>query len=243
MTWLGLGVGVQLLADAVVGVRLLLLGRRTRKLPELCFGACSLLLGGLGLPLAIAGRTRLEGDPVLAAWLVGSGLAIQDAACAALYLGTWRVFRPGSRLAAAAVGLAGLALAASVPGQAWTAGYVHATGGGAWYWIGFAARAGAFLWSTAESLRYARLLGRRARLGLAEPVVVDRFRLWALCCGAVSGGFGLYLLSHLSGVNPATSAPVLALTSVIGVIAGAALWLAFAPPRAYLRRFARSPRL
>ncbi len=228
MALLGLGIVVQLVADAVIGVRLLLLARRTRQLPELAMGACCLLLGGVGLPLSLAVRAGLLGAAEDRGVWLATALAIQNLACLALYVATWRVFRADRTWARAVVAVAAVALAISVPGSG--------ADSGALYWLGWAGRGGAFAWSAFESVRYLGLLRRRHALGLVSPVVLDRFRLWSICCIAVVIGFAVFLVSRLQGLNPAETPAVLATTSLVGLVGGISLWLAFAPPAAYLRR-------
>jgi hypothetical protein len=46
----------------------------------------------------------------------------------------------------------------------------------------------------------------------------------------------VFALAKLAGVNPGESAAVLAVTSAVGLVSGASLWMAFLPPRAYLDR-------
>ncbi len=237
--WLGLGIVVQILADAVVGVRLLNLSRRTHELPEFCFGACALLIGAVGLPLSILARILLANEHALAEGLLGAALEMQNLACVALFCGTWRVFRPVSHWTGFAVVVASAALFAAVPGQAWTTGFAAETGGGAWFWLGFGLRGSAFAWATAESANYWMLLRRRQRIGLADPVLVDRFRLWSLSCGSVVCGFAVFIAAHLTGTSPGGSAPVLLAGSIIGIIAGVSIGLAFAPPARYLRYVAQ----
>lgn len=236
MKWLALGVLFQILVDAVVGVRLLRLATRTRRLPEACLGVSTLLLGVFGYPVAIAARRGLGGSPEADGALLALGLALQNVACLALWIATWRVFRPEERSAALLVVVAIALLVVSVPGQAWSLGFADARSAGVFYWLGFAGRALAFVWSAAEAFRFWRMLRRRESLGLADPVVTDRFRLWAIFCTAVAVGFGVFALAKLAGVNPGESAAVLAVTSAVGLVSGASLWMAFLPPRAYLDR-------
>jgi len=242
MTWLGLGILVQIVADAVVGVRLLALGRRTRQLPELAFGSACLLLGVVGLPLSIAGRNGAIHDPGLAGVFLATGFAFQDVASFLLFLGTWRIFREGRGWARGLVVLAGLAFIASWIGQALTVGYRGGIDSGFWYEVGFAARAGAFVWAGLESFLYHQLLRRRQKLGLADPVVADRLRLWFLCNAGIVLAFGVFLWARALGLHPAATPWVLATTSLVGIGSGMALWLAFSPPPAYLRWLrARAP--
>jgi len=239
MTWLGLGILVQILADAVVGVRLLMLARRTRKLPEAAFGGTCLLLGVLGLPISIAARNGLAATPEQAGWLLAVGLGFQNLASLLLYVGTWRVFRRETGWAGALVATAALALTASLVGHGLTVGFRGGVDHGLWYEVGFATRAAAFLWTAGESFGYSRTLRRRLTLGLADPVVAERFRLWFWCNSGIALGFFAFLVARLLGENPAATPWVLATTSVVGIASGTALWLAFAPPAAYLRRVRR----
>jgi len=225
---LGLGILAMVLADAVVGVRLLSLARRTRQLPELALGSALLLLGVAGYPLSIAARRGLGGEEWAGPLLV-TALAAQNLACLCIHVTNWRVYRPASLPARCAVGAAALAFAASLllPSDC---------DAGAWYYVGYAARLTAFVWAAAEAFAYHARLRRRLRLGLADPVVVDRFRLWAIATSTTCVGFLVFLYGRLGPTSVAESAPVLIATSLVGILAGTTIWLAFLPPEAYLRR-------
>ena len=86
-----------------------------------------------------------------------------------------------------------------------------ATRRGPWYELGFWARAGAFAWPAFESGRYAAAMRRRLAIGLGDPVLADRFRLWAISSCAVSCAFIIFYMGRLFAENVATSLPVLAL--------------------------------
>lgn len=228
---LGLGIVVMIAADAIVGTRLLLLARRTRQVPELAFGLSFLLLGVVGYPLSIAARRAADPGGMLAA-----ALTAQNLACLAMYVATWRSFRAGDPWARGAVVTAACAFALSLLGDSLATGRWDFRDGGPAYYLGFVARAAAFVWAALEASRYHAMLRRRLALGLADPVLVDRFRLWALASASISLGFAVFLLGRLFTANVAESPPVLAASSVVGIAAGAAVLLAFAPPAAYLRR-------
>jgi drug/metabolite transporter (DMT)-like permease len=238
---LGLGVLLLIAADAVVGVRLVLLARRTRQVPELALGAALLLMGAIGYPLSIAARKGLGAEAGLAHASLGAALAFQNAGCAAMAVATVWTFRRATPWARRAAGLFALAFAASWTFQAASGDFRNASGGTLPYWIGFSLRALAFAWSAAESWAYYGVQRRRLRLGLADAEVVDRFRLWALSATGVTGGFAIFLAALLTGTDVAASAWVLASTSAVGCVSGVTLWLAFLPPRWYLRRFQRQP--
>jgi hypothetical protein len=101
----------------------------------------------------------------------------------------------------------------------------------------------ALAWAAAESLRHAALLKRRVALGLADPVVVNRVRLW---------GVAMLISTLMCAAGTATQwagVPILntegggAALAGLGLVSGSALYLAFFPPPAYrrfvARRFAR----
>lgn len=231
---LGAGIGIMIVADAVVGTQLLRLFLRTRRLPELLLGSAFLLLGAVGYPLSIAAR-RLAAESASAEALLGAALSVQNLACAAVWLFTWLCFRRASRVAGLWAGVGIAALGAHVlaellglDARGWDGGWA--------YGIGFAGRAGAFAWATLESALCYRRLRRQRALGIADPVVVDRMLLWTLANAAPSVAFAVFLGGRLASVDVATAPIVLAPTSVLGVIAGVCIWLAFVPPRAYLAR-------
>ncbi len=94
-------------------------------------------------------------------------------------------------------------------------------------------------WAGVESIRYFGLLRKRLALGLADPIVADRFRLWGLAILSADAitvfGIGFNLMGQTI-----TSSPIGAvLVGGFGLATGACLWLAFIPPQAYLERIAR----
>lgn len=242
MELLGIGILVMIGVDAFVGVRLLALARQTRKLPELALGGSFLLLGGVGYPLSILARRWTEQGQPGGEALLGVALLAQNLACLGVYLFTWRTFRPDRSWAAALVTAAGCCLALSL--LAPLLGLPRAQGwdGGPGYLLGFGPRFGAFVWSAWESGRCAAMLRRQRRVGLADPVVVDRVWLWAVTSTSVAVAFAIFLVARLAGLDVAASPWVLLPTSVAGLVAGVSTWLAFVPPRRYLSRIlARAP--
>lgn len=230
---LGIGVLVMIAADAVVGARLMLLARRTRRLPELAIGSSLFLLGAIGYPLTILARNGV-GGPEGSALLLGAGFAFENVGAAAMALATWRTFRRDSAWArwlflVFAALLAGTWLAQAARGEFAVANGI--------YWLAFAGRALPFAWSAAESWHYYGRLRRRLAIGLAEPVVTDRFRLWAINTSAVTAAFAVFGIAVWMQVPVSTSPNVLASSSIAGLVASVSMWLAFLPPDWYLRRF------
>jgi hypothetical protein len=229
------GLGVFGVVSLVVALRLLLLASRTRQLPEFLIGL-SLLTGGvLGRAPIAAGASADSLSETLRVGLYMGGRFMLVICCVAIGLLAWRVFQ---RDQAWARGLFLLLLAVLA---IHSAAHVFVTPPGMPLnadlagWIGTVAKTGAFAWASWEALRYCRMLGRRASLGLADPVVANRIALWGVAAGLI--GF-LFLLNPVAktfaGVAP-ESPGLLILQSLVGLVVAVCIALAFFPPRAYLR--------
>ncbi len=218
-----------------VGVRLLLLARRTRQLPELCMGIGVLGIGPVGFGLMVLAQELRAGSPALYAPIVAAGMAAVAAGVIAKLIFNWRVYHPTrSRVAA----LVALAAAVHVAAFGYTAvvGFETFNRLDSSYLLRTALQIGALLWGSVESLRYGRLMGRRVRLGLADPAVANRFTLWGI--GAFAAGFGTLVGTgaQLWYGQPEAQVPwVLASSSAHGLVAAIAIALAFMPPPAYVR--------
>jgi len=99
---------------------------------------------------------------------------------------THRVFRPRSRRARRAVRLAATISAVAFVVMAAVERFeVHVIPNPTYFAV-VAARVAAMVWMTVESLLYFGQLRRRQRLGLADPLLVNRFLLWGIWAGSVS---------------------------------------------------------
>ncbi len=234
---LGIGILAQIVMCAVLGARLLWLARRTREVPELAFGISFLCMGALGYPLSIAARSGAAGDGT-EGWLLAAALGAQNVAAIAIAVGTWRTFHPWRTWIGAAIAVAAVGFAASIVGPTLMPGAGGGVDRGAWYYLGFALRFGAHVWSWAVAARYAAAMQRRLVLGLADPVVADRMSKWAWTSGLICVGFAVFLAGRLSGVNVGESVPVLVATSIVSLASVGTMWLAFFPPKDYLERVA-----
>ena len=157
----------------------------------------------------------------------------------ALSLFTWQVFGAESRWRQALV--AGVAATALICSGL----FIHAS------WLRFTANASetlsgqlgmtphyvlTFGWMSLESLCYYARMRRRQALGLADPVVANRFLVW----GAGEGVATLVVLALLV-VTIAQGRMLVADPFVSGCVTLAGLvnafvwWLTFTPPAAYLR--------
>jgi hypothetical protein len=229
-------------ASLVVGGRLMWLARRTRGFPELVLGLALFLMGGVSYllnTLAVQGTGLPHG---LRIGLVVTQLVLNTFGMTGIALFTWRAFRPDDGRARAATAIVLLGYVAALVAQGLAPGFeamLHPDQPGPWRVNQILATATP-LWSGAEALRYHALLRRRLALGLAEPAVVDRFRLWGLAMWLASAITAIALVLWARGIPLiGTLAGALAI-GPLGLTVAGLLWLAFFPPRAYLRFVERS---
>lgn len=175
-------------AAALLGapaLRLIWAALRTGRRPELWAGLF-FVGAGIGVPLRVLGAARVATDPELAGLLNAIGHLFFAVGAASLFAFTRMVFRPGSTAASWLCG-AGVGLVAVSTFAVFATGSVSAEQSG-WMLFTNLSRVAALGWAFFESVRYYRMLRRRRGLGLegTDPVVTDRFRLWALWTGALA---------------------------------------------------------
>lgn len=219
-----------------VGGRLLWLGSRTRRLPELMIGGAFIWAGGLpGLLLVLVEDGSGSGPAAHGGVLAAISLSLL-LGVSMLCVFTWRVFRSngwGGLVtfacieAGLVIGHGGGALAALTPGSSHAATFL---------WIGVAFRIAAYAWAVAETTREWLAARRRCAIGLTDPIVANRMLLWAIGLGAVLAIWVHEAVTLAMGGGPG-SYPVIAL---LGFLCSGSLWLAFFPPAAYQRRLAAS---
>jgi hypothetical protein len=237
-----------LLVAGVVGVRLLLLARRTGQRPELWLGLHFLLcltigyvLFGTGLGAAAQPGTL---PAPLVAPMVGVGQFVSSLGVLANIVFTWLVFRRDDRWALALLVLCGLGLLLGHVGWGLEGGFSTSGFVGAWFWLNYGTMIVGACWAAAESLAYWLRMRRRRAIGLADPVVTDRFWLWGVGSLArlgmlLSGAASQTMIAGRTGAELSSQmASVLTTTSIFGVVVSVSFWLAFFPPRAYLARIA-----
>jgi hypothetical protein len=229
------GYGWFILTCLVVGVRVLRLALRTHQLPEWAMGIVLFCSGGIGYPLLFIQSLAVIPDE-LRGLSFGAGLMAINIGSGALYLFNWRVFRQDSPAAVLLFAGGLFVLAWSFAAEALITGFAD----GRillWYVLGSAARAIPYGWTAVESLRHYARLRRSLRFGLADPLVVDRFRLWGLGALAVFASFVIVFTSGVIG-DPTRHPPaVVAVAACLGMPAAMGLGLAFHPPAFYRRRF------
>jgi hypothetical protein len=218
-----------------VGLRLLLLAGRTRQVPEAAIGG-ALFAGGLGYALFILAFALQVVPAALLAPAHGLAVLALEVGVVALSFGVWRLFRPRQRWAAAAVALVAILMALHLPLS--LAGFdPSGRRSDPVFWLFNVVGGSAYLWSSFESFRYHALMRRRARLGLVDGELVNRFLLWGFAGGSA------FLLFAFGMANRLTDGGLASLSMVgqplAGLVSGACIWLAFFPPAAYVRFVAR----
>jgi hypothetical protein len=235
-SFVGVGFLAFFVASSVVGVRLLLLWRKTHELPELLIGLGVLGIGPVGFGFMTIGELCRAGAPELGRVLIGTGLAAMSGGCAAKYLFNWRVYHPQSRALQPLVGLACLLLLVCLAWEYQATGFRTLAEPGASYFLRIGLQVGCLLWGSGEALRYWDRMRRRVRLSLADPVVSNRFLLWGLGAGAAGIGTAVGGFAQWWTRLPPTELPwAMVSSSMHGLVAAIALWLAFVPSARYTR--------
>lgn len=234
-----LGFGTFLTVSVVVGTRLLLLARRTRKLPELAIGLNFVLAGAVGYALLLAaesmrvlpapwdGRASFAGVTAIS---IGAGFV-------ALF--SRAVFRPTSFPAGFAllVLLAWLSLGVFGSWMLHVLGIESGLGGWLGRWGPNLGLLVAYGWAAFEPLRFHLLMRRRMRIGMGDPLVANRLLLWGIGTFAVAGVAAIHLVAQLLGRFELPPSWI-GVVSLLVLAAAIAEWLAFFPPRAWRERFA-----
>jgi hypothetical protein len=219
----------------VVGARLLWLGLRAQRLPEICIGAGVLGIGPVGFGLFVLAQQLPAGHATLQVALWDVGLAAVALGVVCKFIFNWRVYHPDSRWIGTGVGVAGSLLVLTLADSI-ASGVGHHYEMGWNFLIRTPLQIGALLWGSAEALRYWDQMRRRVRLGLADAVVCNRFLLWGIGAGSAGLGSLVGVIAQIASGHPSQQIPwVLASSSLHGLVAAIAMWLAFLPPEAYTR--------
>jgi hypothetical protein len=236
--------------SATVGVRMLLLSRRTGCKPELLLG-CGVLgtaVFGYGVLIAasvVRGPGNNLDTTTTQLVLQGAGVVLHDLGVTCFVLFVLTTFRAGERWA--------LALASLLIGSIWIGDigweslnrFRDAGIGNAFWWMRYGVIWTYPLWAMIESYRYYVLMRRRLALGLVDPLVANRFFLWG------TGSLGTLLAIWTSSipfmlVNDVRTAlaamPLIqVVTATFGVVTVVVYYLTFFPPTAYKRWVAGAP--
>jgi hypothetical protein len=237
------GFGSFLAVSGAVGVRLLRLARRTRRLPELAIGLQLVLAGALGYGLLLASESLHVFPDPYGRWASFAGVSSICIGSYFLALFTRRVFRPDSEVAHTALLGFVLWFCLAVYGS-WVLQIDRVeTGVGGWlgHWAAMLGCFASYAWACFEPLRHHAQLRRRARIGLdtGHAIVTNRMLLWGVGNGAVAALTALHLAAQLAGHYELPESLV-GVVSSLALVAAITQWLAFFPPAAYRRRFVRA---
>lgn len=233
------------LASALVSLRLIGLAVRTRQRPELLLGLGILGTAVLGYGVLIAAAILRGGVATTASndferALHALGGILHDAGVTMVILFVLTVFRPHERWARVLTAVALLMLWGGHFGWELTNRYRSTLPGNGFWWLRYAVIWTYPLWTMVESYRYYALLRRRSALGLADPLVTNRFLLW----GSASLGTALatwtaslpYLLIDRPETLAAWGPPIQIVTATIGVVTVTLYGFTFFAPAWYRRR-------
>jgi len=243
-----------LLLSLVIGIRLFRLARRGSGFgPEFWLASFFIFAAFLGAGLNISVYAGLA-DPALALSPLHGSLVL--AASAITYcVGTiglnifiWLTFRRVSGRARWAVVAGSLLVVGAACVQGLFEGFAVKVFPGVAYWIFYVGRVAPYYWLAIESLRYFAAARRRLRLGLADPLVTNRFLLlglWAMAWAAMGFSDILARSIYWAVAGPSaeirldTAGPIIlvtiCVTSLFGGLAAVTLGLSFFPTRAYRR--------
>jgi hypothetical protein len=244
---------VNLALAGAVGFRLLSRSYQRESGPEgwlAGYFLCGALLGS-ALNIAVyssLGEGGLLLDPTLTGRLLMLATAANGFAGTCIYIFTWKTFRSDEAWAASLVWIGACLFATTWIFQAATGEFVIRVFPGPAYWLERTTFTAAFAWAAIESFRYYQAMGRRLRIGLGEPSLLNRFGLWTLwasATGALALSDLVARIAYYWQTGEATTLLVseampivvvtIAVTAVIGAVAAASLWLTFFPTQRYLR--------
>jgi hypothetical protein len=230
---------------ATLGGRLLLLARRTRELPELLLAIHFVLCCTVGYLLLAIALPATQQPGLLPARVLGPMIGMGHLACSVGVLAgigfNYVVFRRDRRWAHRLVWMSGLALAIGYLGYGASGDFSTGRFAGPWFWSMYGTYTLGAAWVMVEPLRHYRVACRRRRLGLVDPTVANRFLLWgsgSVCrfVMLVVGPVPTLLMSLPSfEAWAAATALTFSVVALAGIGVSGAYWLAFFPPRAYVR--------
>ena len=226
---------------AALGVRIVL-HARSGTFPELAVG---IWFVGIGIGLPIMHRASIPGGvpSELAPALIAFAQLLLALAFSGLFGFSCRTYGPDCAWRRGLAVLGVCACLASWLGIGWFEGF-GPRGGVATLALALVRVAGV-VWAFLETGRYALRMRRRARIGLADPVVANRFALWSVWMGILLLGMGVavgvrWAQIELSAGRQLIDVEVIVSVTrvafaVFGGVAATTMWLSFFPPQRYER--------
>jgi len=231
--------------SGVIGLRMIGLSRRTGQMPEFLLGFGLILTAAVGYGLLItvsvlrAGAADPHSAGLAALTMIGKMSHNAGVMCNLGFV--LLVFRNGVSWAKWLAGFMSAVLWIGFGGVCLTGGIETGLPQGVWYWVEFSVIGTYPIWTCIEALRYYTSMRKRGELGLADPLVVNRFLLWGI---AASLSFAaIWTVTAPSLLTPVGLGPTtpfmqycLIATSIFGTACVSMYWMTFFPPNWYVAR-------
>ena len=217
----------------IAGIRLLRLSQRTGEAPERLLGTCFIAIAASAFSYVLPNLPRFE-----SLWtplnFAGRVFVIPYSVIFALF--TWRVFRPEARWGGWLVWGSAILLVVGVGGSAMGGDWEGFSISSGWFWLEWVGYTLPFVWAGSETFAQYSRARRRKQLGLCDPLVCNRYLLWALF-GTLQVCLSLVLLPQYAtyeATNQFTAAWD-ALYGAIEIVSIVLIWLVFFSPAFYRR--------
>ncbi len=217
----------------IVGIRLLRLSQRTGEAPERLLGASFVAIAASAFSYVLPNLSAFE-----SLWVplnfAGRVFVIPYSVIFALF--TWRAFRPAARWGEWLVWGTAILLVIGVGGSAMGGDWEGFSISSGWFrleWVGYTLPFG---WASSEAFAHYRRARRRVRLGLCDPLVCNRYLLWALF-GMLQVCLSLVLLPQYANYETTNQFTAMwdALYGAIEIVSLVMIGLVFFPPDFYQR--------
>ena len=234
LTWVGFA--AFFVASSSVGIRLIALWRRNGGIPELLIGVGVLGIGPVGFGSITVGQLLWVDHDTVGRVVFAVGMFAASVGALSKFVFNTYVYHPNSRFVWGIAATAAVALLLCFVWNGLANGYRNISEMDSFYLVRTGLTVACLLWGSAEALRYWGMMRRRVRIGLGEPVVTNRFLLWGVGAGAAGLGTLVGVIAQWWTSLPPIEIPWVMLNSSIhGMVAAVAMWLAFLPPARYQR--------
>ena len=229
-----------MLTSLVVSIRLVVLWRQTRKLPELLLATALFSTGFLAYAVGTASKLLTTASVDTRRSLTMIMMTIECIGIVALIAFALRVFHRGKKWPAAFAALLCAFVAAAVCAEVLSGEFLRYTDSerisGLYVPLGLAARGSGPAWMAFECFRYYAKLRRQLAIGLVPRLVVDRVLAWGIGIGASTLAYAFtvgHRLTYGTGIQEHDWA--VGTVSLLALISSLCIAFAFFPPQRYRR--------
>jgi hypothetical protein len=229
------------LLSFVIGLRLIALSRKTGEHPEFLLGFGLILTAavGYGLLITVGVMRPAAADPGSAglAALTMFGKMTHNVGVMCVIGFVVMVFRRDTQWAHWLALSLSAVLWVGFAGVCLTGGLETGRPEGFWYWLEFSVIGTYPIWNCVEAFRYYLSMSKRRELGLADPLLVNRFLLWGVASLLSLAAIWTVTLPALGFGGMGQSSPFMATcmiaTSIFGTGCVVLNWVTFFPPKRY----------